>query len=236
MIWFGDLTRLIVTPPPDGIGYAAETTRMQLALERVAEASPGLGGPALLDAIAATGWVDRPTAERLLPHFRHFDPDRHFAEYLRRLSFRGRSVAAEFRCGVRCIIEDITGNGQLDQVGPEPCVRFAEMGLEGVVLAHPEVAFTIGGRTRDALRAAVDEMPDVLVVVARNFERGAADHLRSILSRTGVPGTLITLNLLLGIRATTLRYRPRLGRVVEVLATGGALRSADVARLGDRAA
>jgi hypothetical protein len=235
MIWFGHINRLVVTPPPDGLAAAAEATRMQFALERVAEATPGLGGPPLLDALAATGWVDRGTAERLLPTFRHFDPDRHFAEYLRRLSFRGHSAAEAFRTGVRCVMEEITGNGWLDQVGPEPCVRFTVGTSEGVVLAQPEVGFTIAGRTRDALLAAVDELPDVLVVVARNFEKGAAAQLGSILSRTGVPGTLVTLNLLLGIRATALRYQPRLDRVVDLLSTGGALRSADIACLGDRA-
>jgi hypothetical protein len=93
---------------------------------------------------------------------------------------------------------------------------------------------TIAGRTREALLAAIEEMPDVVVVVARNFEKGASDQLQAILGRTGVPGTLVTLNLLLGIRATTLRYQPRLDRVVSVLAKGGTLRSADIAPLGDR--
>lgn len=235
MIWFGNLDRIVVAPPPGELALAVESKRMQYALERVAEAAPGLCGRDLLDALAGTGWVDRPTAERLLPTFRHFDPDRHFAEYLRRLSFRGHSAAEEFRTGVRCVVGEITGDGWLDQVGPEPCVRFTVGEHQGIVLAQPEVAFTIAGRTRDALMAAIEEMPDTVVVVARNFEKGAAAQLAGILSRTGVPGTLITVNLLLGIRATTLRYQPRLRRVVDLLASGGALRSADVAKLGNRA-
>jgi hypothetical protein len=60
--------------------------------------------------------------------------------------------------------------------------------------------------------------------------------LAGILNRPGIPGTLLTLNLLLGIRATTLRFQPHSRRVVELLAQGGVLRSADIARLGDRAA
>jgi hypothetical protein len=236
MIWFGNLTPFLAAPPPRSISGLGEEGRMQYALEQVAQETPGLGGKALIEALAGTGWVDRPTAERLLPHFRHFDPDRHFAEYLRRLSFRGPSAAHEFRSGVRCIVEEITGHGQLDQVGPEPCVRFAVDGCEGVVLAQPEVGFTIGGRTRDAIAAAVEEMPDIVVVVARNFDRGTGEQLTSVLSRTGIRGTLVTVNLLLGIRATALRYQPRPAKVVAVLGTGGTLRSADVARLGDRAA
>jgi hypothetical protein len=236
MIWFGKLNRIVVRPPTCGLGFDSESARMQTALERVAESSPGLWGSALVDALVHTGWVDRPTAERLLPHFPHFDADRHFAEYLRRLSFRGPTAADEFRTGVRCVVEEITGNGMIDRVGPEPCVRFSTDAFEGVVLAQPQVGFTITGRTREAIAAAVEEMPDVVVVVARNFDQGTAQQLAAILHRTGVPGTLITINLLLGIRATALRYQPCLDRVVRLLSTGRMLRSADVARLGDRAA
>jgi hypothetical protein len=238
MIWFGNLGKVVVRPPvaPEGVKLGRDETRMQIALERVAEVNPGLYGARLIDALAETGWVDKATAERLLPQFRHFDPDRHFAEYLRRLSFRGQLAAEEFRTGVRCIVEEITGHGMIDQVGPEPCVRFAAGSYEGVVLAQPEVAFTIAGKTRDAIAAAVEEMPDVVVVVARNFDRSTGEQLAGILERTGIPGTLVTINLLLGIRATALRYQPRVGTVIELLATGGTLRSAHVAKLGDRAA
>ncbi len=236
MIWFGNLNRLVVHPPPELIGFDGETARMRIALERVAESTPGLWGGALLDALAATGWVDRATAERLLPCFRSFDADAHFAEYMRRLSFRGRSAVEEFRAGVRFVVSEITGSATVDQVGPEECVRFGTGPFEGIVLAQPEVSFTIAGRTREAVAAAVEEMPDALVVVARNFDGGAAEQLRSALDRTGVPGTLVTVNQLLGIRATALRYQPRIERVVDLLATGGTMRSADIARLGDRAA
>ena len=234
MIWFGNLERFVASPLPETFAVASETARMQLALERVAESAPSLYGRPLVEALASTGYVDRATAVRLLPTFRHFDADRHFGEYMRRLSFRGSSAAEEFRTGVRCVVEEITGDGMLDRVGPEPCVRFSSGPYQGVVLAQPEVAFSIGGRTRDAVAAAVEEMPDVLVIVARNFEPTAPLQLTSLLSRTGVPGTLLTVNLLLGLRATALRYQPGPRRVVELLATGGALRSADLARLGDR--
>jgi hypothetical protein len=129
----------------------------------------------------------------------------------------------------------VTGEGTIDEIGPEPGVRFRNGDHEGVVLAYPEVAFGITGRTREAIDAAVGEMPDALVVVARNFDPHAADQLSGVLAGTGVRGTLVTLNLLLGIRAITLRYQPSPERVVGVLAAGGRLRSADIARLGDRA-
>jgi len=234
MIWFGNLNRILATPLPENRGGDSEPVRMQYALERVAESAPGLSGPALLDALAGTGWIDRASAERLLPTFRGFDPDRHFSEHLRRLSFRGRTAGEDFRSGVRYITEEITGHGTVDQVGPELCVRFAVGMYEGIILAHPEVNFSISGRTREAVLAAIEEMPDLLVVVARNFDRNAADHLASLVHRTGVPGTLLSLNLLLGVRALTLRYQPGLDRVVSLLSKGGLMRSAEIARLGDR--
>jgi hypothetical protein len=234
MIWFGNLNRLLAQRSPEAFGPLPEHKRMQRALEAVAERSPQLSGAALLDALAETGWVDRATAERLLPEFRHFDADRHFSEYLRRLSFRGRSVADEFRDGNRFVVEELTGDGTVGAVGPEPAIRFHSGPHEGVVLAHPEVAFSIGGATRDAIVAAVEEMPDALVVVAKNFDRTAADQLSGLHSRTGVPGTLVTVNLLLGMRATKLRYQSPQQRVMELLGAGRPLRSADIARLGDR--
>jgi hypothetical protein len=234
MIWFGNLNRILPEPDPEAFGPLPERTRMRRALEWVAERAPQLSGAALLDALATSGWIDRGSAERLLPEFRFFDPDRHFADYLRRLSFRGRSAADDFRQGVRCVVEEVTGSGTLGELGPEPAIRFRSGAREGIVIAHPEVGFTIGGRTREAVAAAVEEMPDALVVVARNFERGAADQLSGLLHRTEVPGTLITVNLLLGIRATALRYQPSPDRVVELLGCGRPLRSADVARLGER--
>ena len=77
-------------------------------------------------------------------------------------------------------------------------------------------------------------MPDTLLVVARNFDQHAADQLSGVLAGTGVPGTLVTVNLLLGIRAITLRYQPSVDRLIGVLGAGRPLRSADIARLGDR--
>src|SRR5687768_9937480 len=234
MIWFGNLNRILATPVPDGFGPLPERKRMLNALERVAEHAPQLSGGPLLDALAETGWVDRATAARLLPTFDYFDPDRHFSDYLRKLSFRGQSAAEEFRQGVRQIVEEVVGHGQVDEVGPQRGVRFQRDQYEGVVLAYPEVSFTIGGPTRAAIDAAIEEMPDTLLVVARNFDQHAADQLSGVLAGTGVPGTLVTLNLLLGIRAITLRYQPPVERVIGVLGTGRPLRSADVARLGDR--
>jgi hypothetical protein len=234
MIWFGNLERIFVGAIPAGMPKDAEFTRMQMALERVAEAAPSLSGQRLIDALSSTGWVDRGTAERLLPHFRHFDPDRHFGDYLRRLSFRGRLAEEDFVRGVRCVLEDITGNGRVERVGPATGIRFSAGLNEGIVLAHPEVGLTIGGQTRDAILAAVEEMPDALVVVARSFERDTGAQLASLLSRTGLKGTLVTVNLLLGIRAITLRYQPQVEKVVTLLARGGTLRSPEIARLGDR--
>src|SRR5690606_19837517 len=99
MIWFGNLNRILPEPDPAAFGPLPERTRMLRALEWVAERAPQLSGSALLDALAGTGWIDRSAAERLLPEFRHFDPDRHFSDTLRRLSFRGRSAAEDFRRG-----------------------------------------------------------------------------------------------------------------------------------------
>jgi hypothetical protein len=234
MIWFGNLNRILPHRSPEAYGPLSERKRMLRALESVAERSPQLSGTALLDALAESGWIDREAAGRLLPEFSFFDPDRHFAEYLRGISFRGRSAASQFREGVRFVVEELTGEAGVGTLGPEPVIRFRNGDREGVVLAHPEVGFTISGPTRDAVMAAVEEMPDALVVVARNFDPQTASQLTSILDRTEVPGTLVTLNLLLGIRAHRLRYQPAPARVIELLGRGRPLRSADIAHLGDR--
>jgi hypothetical protein len=236
MIWFGNLNRILPSPAPEAFGPRPEDERMLRALEWVAERNPQLDGKPLIEALATSGWVDHSTAARLLPAFRHFDPERHFSDHLRRLSFRGRSAAHEFRSGIRCIMADITGSAALDDGAPEPAVRFRSGEKEGVVLAYPEVAFNISGATRDAVQALMDEMPDALVIVARNFDKAAADQLSELLYRSEIPGTLVTVNLLLGVRAITLRYQPGPARVVALLAAGRPLRSADVARLGDRIA
>lgn len=234
MIWFGNLNRILRTGSPEAFGPKPERDRMRHALEWVAERAPQLSGSALLEALEHSGWVDRGTAARLLPEFRHFDPDRHFSDYLRRLSFRGPPAAEEFRAGVLTVLSELCEHAALGEVGPEPAIRFRSGDREGIVLAHPEVAFAIGGTTRQAVEAAVEEMPDLLLVVARNFDRTTADQLSALLHRTGVPGTLVTLNLLLGVRATTLRYQPSADRLFGVLGTGRPLRSADVAQLGNR--
>lgn len=236
MIWFGNVNRIVGSGDPDSYGPLPERERMRHALEWAAERAPHLEGQHLVEALAASGWVDRATAQRMLPEFRHFDADRHFADAMRRLSFRGRSAADDFRRGIRCIVQELTGGAAEEEVGPELGIRFRSGEQQGVVLAHAEVGFSIGRETRAAIEAAVEEMPDALVLVARNFDRTTAEQLSGLLHRTEVPGTLVTLNLLLGIRAVALRYRPGPARVVQLLGAGRPLRSADVARLGDRAA
>jgi hypothetical protein len=234
MIWFGNLGHLLPSAGPDPRLPIPEGARMRAALERVAERAPHLTGAALLDALAATGCVDRGTAARLFPQFKHFDADRHFADYLRRLSFRGASVLEEFRLGIRYVFQEVTGTVAHDEAGAEDPIRIRAGSFEGVVLAYPEVAFSIGGRVSSSIEAAVEQMPDALIVVARNFDPHAAGQLSTMLVNTGIRGTLVTVNLLLGIRAIAIRYQPSLDQVVATLGTGRPLRSADVARLGDR--
>jgi hypothetical protein len=235
MIWFGSLAGL---PPvanrKDRDRVPSEHARMRRALESVASWAPQLAGGDLVQAAAATGWVDEDTARRLLPRFATFDADRYFADHLRRLSFRGASVAAEFRAGVSRVMEDLTGDAAIGAVGPGHGIRFRHQEREGILFAHPQVSFSIGGEMRDAVAAAAEEMPDVLVVVARNFQSSAQQQLSGLLATTKVPGTMLTLNVLLGLRAITLRYRPGAGRVIEMLGRGGTLRGADIAELGSR--
>ena len=235
MIWFGKpLTEVLFTHPEGARAPGDESTRMEHALRWVAARDPHLEGTALVDALACTGYVDRPTAARLLPCFRHFDPDRYFAEALRSLSFRGPTAAGEFRQRIGRVMEDMTGSASLGSVAGEECVRFGEGERVGVVLAYPQVGFTLGGDAARAVAAAAEEMPDALVVVARNFQEGTAGQLSSLLSGREVPGTLVTVNLLLGMRATALRFQPGAPRVIELLGAGRPLRSRDLAGLGER--
>lgn len=233
MIWFGKLSLLPPAAAPSGTPLRE---RMQLALESVARRAPHLSGRALLRALGETGWVDETTAARLLPEFRAFDPDRYFAEYLRGISFRGPAYAEEFRHGVELVVRDLVGSAEPGALGPEPAVRFRHGEHEGVVLAYPEVTFRLAARTLEAVQAAIEEMPDTLLLVARNFDSTTAAQLGGLLARTGVPATLVTLNLLLGLRATALRYQPPTNRVLRTLSAGRALHTTDVARLGDRVA
>lgn len=234
MIWFGNLPGFPPAPPAHGAVWESEYGRMQHALQWVAARAPHLCGAALLDAITGTGWLERSTAERLLPHFRHFDPDRYFAENLRRLSFGGSSAAGEFRAGVGRAVEDLGGMSRQPAQPSDLAIRFTDGDREGVVLAYPEVSLSINGATRDAVTHLIDEMPDMLVLVARNFHESASAQLSGILAGSEVPGTLVTVNLLLGMRATALRYQPGPARVLDLLGAGRPLRSADIARLGDR--
>lgn len=233
MIWFGNLARALRIPVPALSAGDGDGARMEAALRTVAAIAPQLEGDALLDALAATGMVDRQTAARLLPCYRHFDADRWFAESLRSLSLKGPLVADEFRGRVGRVVEDLTGDARLGELGPEGAVRFTRGEREGVVLAYPTVQFSLGGPALKAVEAAVEEMPDALVIVARNFQDTAGAQLAGVLSRAGVPGTLITVNLLLGLRAMALKYQPSPDRVVDLLSLGRPIRTQDVARLGD---
>jgi hypothetical protein len=233
MIWFAPTYRSLLDP------HALPRQRdahgcMLRALQIVAEVAPQLQGNELVQALAETGWVDAETARRLLPTFRDFDADRHFGEHLRRLSFRGVGAEEPFRHGVGRAFADLLGSVEEDRLGEEPALRVRDGERESLVLAYPEVGFTFGPRTRAALRAAVERFPDAVVVVARNFQPSAAEQLRAELDHAELPGTLVTVNLLLGMRAMTLRYQPGSRRVTELLARGGALRSRDIATLGDR--
>jgi hypothetical protein len=230
MIWFGKLPgiRIPELSPPE-----RPHRRMRQALECVACHAPGLSGAALVQALASTGWVDETTAERLLPEFRHFDSERHFAQNLRSLSFRGRSMEDEFRRAVARAMEDIVGpaRGEGEEESAEH--RFGDEEWQGTALAFPEVRCSISGRIRELVAAAAEQMPDTFVLIARNFDPEAHAQLSALLGRE-IPGTLMTVNQLLGIRAMALRYHPAPARVRELLAIGRALRSADIARLGDR--
>jgi hypothetical protein len=231
MIWFGNLTLARPLPGSRALPAESEWRRMERALEVVACRSPHLSGRPLVEALALTGWVDTATAARLLPEFRHFDLDRHFAEHLRRLSFRGNVVAEEFRAGIARVVEDVTGSADPGSLGEEPVIRFRSATAEGAVLAYPEVSFSLGTRARDAVAAVIEEMPDALVLVARNFTDAAAPQLADLLRDTGIAGTLITVNHLLGLRAMALRYQPDPERIAELLRLGRAVRSRDIARL-----
>jgi hypothetical protein len=235
MIWFGNLPMpRAAAALPRGRGDDARS-RMARALREVAAREPHLTGNALLDAVEATGGVDRETALRLLPWFRHFDADRHFADNLRRLALKGTAAADDFLGAVRYVVEELTGSGEVAGVGPQTGIRFRSGEREGIVLAYPQVSLSLGGETRDSVAAAVEEMPDALVIVAKNFVPGAAEQLSGMLSGTEVPGTLLTVNLLLGLRAVKLRYQPSADRVLDTLGAGRPLRSVDVALLGNRA-
>jgi len=234
MIWFGNLAHALRIPVPALAAGDGEGQRMEAALRAVAACAPQLEGDALLDALADTGLVDRRTAARLLPCYRQFDADRWFAESLRSLSLKGPLVADEFRGRVGRVVEDLTGDARIDEVGSEGAVRFARGEREGIVLAYPAVQFSLGGPALKAVEAAVEEMPDALVIVARNFQDTAGAQLSGILSRSGVPGTLVTVNLLLGMRAMALKYQPSPERVIDLLSLGRPIRTQDVARLGER--
>jgi hypothetical protein len=235
MIWFGKLSKIFEAPAGFTLAPGGDdATRMEQALRWVAARAPQLEGAALLDALAGTGWVDRATAARLLPAFRGFDADRVFAESLRSLSLRGDTAADEFRARVVRVVEDLTGDARLDALGPEQAIRFSHGERQGVVLAYPQVSFTLGGSAMKAVTAAIEELPDTLVIVARNFAEGAAGaaplgagpQRASRHAGDGEPAA--------GDAGDCLKYQPSPDRVIDLLGAGGALRSRDIAALGDR--
>lgn len=235
MIWFGPRAGSFAPPTssravPDRAPLAA-SARMYRALTDVATHSPQLTGRGLVVALAETGWVDILEAERMLPCFPKWDADRCFAEGLRRLSFRGIAVADEFRGRVARAVQDILGDVELRD--DDGVLRFSVGSHEGVVLAHAEVDWTPGGESRTALARLAAEMPDSVAVVARSFRSSAAAEVSGLLGRE-VPGTLISVNQLLGMRAAALKLQPPRERFLELLAVGRTLRSADLAPLGER--
>jgi hypothetical protein len=233
MIWFRNPPAALSPLPGAQLSVYG---RMRQALESVASTRPHLSGHALVDALTETGWVDRTTAGRLLPEFAHFDLERHFAAHVRSLSFRGTGMLGEFRAAVERMVQDLVGAGARMPVGPDEGIVFEREEQQGIVLAYPEVGFSIGGRVRDTIMSAAEEMPDMVVLVARNFDPHAPQQLASLLSGTDVPGTLLTVNLLLGLRAMSLKYQPPVACVLELLGRGGLLRSPAIAVLGDRSA
>jgi hypothetical protein len=231
MIWFRDPPA--ATPLEFGPTLTARG-RMKQALERVASRAPQLRGAELVGALLETGLVDPPTVRHLLPEFAGFDPERHFADHLRSLSFRGASRADEFRAAMERVVVDVVGSGARMPAGAEEAIVFEHGERQGVLLAFPEVNFSVGGRSRDWIAAAAEEMPDAIVVVARTFDAHAPGQLAALLSGADVPGTLVSVNLMLGIRAMVQKYAPPPDRVVDLLAAGRLLRSPDVAVLGER--
>lgn len=233
MIWFRDPSA--AAPLPLGPSLTARG-RMRLALERVASSAPHLRGAELVVALIGTGLVDAVTVRHLLPEFSGFDAERYFAQHLRSLSFRGASAVDEFRAAMERVVTDVVGSGARMPAGGEEAIVFEHGERQGLLLAFPEVGFSVGGRPREAIAAAAEEMPDVIVVVARNFDAHAPAQLASLLSGTEVSGTLVTVNLMLGIRAMVHRFQPATDRVIDLVARGGVLRSRDIAILGERLA
>lgn len=198
---------------------ASPVERVLRAWERVAERDPDLEGDALLDALTATGWVDRRTAARIVPTLGDFDPFVPFARSVRRLGWRGRPATAAFRAAVATLLRGLPG----------AAVRARESWLEAYelpVLAYPEVGWAPVGPARDELdRAAAAGTP--VVVVATSFEHATPQGPRAI------PLTMLTTNRLLGMAAVIRRYRPDPAAVRRLLARGGRIASAEVARLAE---
>jgi len=233
MIWFGHLTLQPAHGSPIDRAQP-ELARMKMALRWVAARAPELRGEHLAAALVSTGWVDLEEARRLIPLFSHFDADAHFAEELRRLSFRGMSVVDEFHQRIGRILVDLTGRFAMDDVAGERCLRFRDEGREGLVFAYPLVGLSLGGGLTAALRTSAGEMPDSVVIVARTFRPDFEAQVRGLMHGSDVPCTLVTVNRLLGVRAVTLAYRPPRADVFRLLGQGGLIGSAAVAHLADR--
>ena len=190
MIWFGNLNRILPQPDPAAFGPLPERARMLRALKWVAERAPHLTGSSLLDALAGTGWVDRghrasdscrssatstPTATSPIPSagspFAADPPPR-------------SSAAAS-----GCVMEEVTGDGDDGRGGTGAGDPLPHRGsARGSSSPTPRCPSPSRAGRATAVEAAVEEMPDVLVVVARNFERSTAAQLAAVLERTEVPG------------------------------------------------
>ena len=233
MIWFGHLTLQSAERPPVDRARP-ELARMEMALRWVAARAPELRGETLAAALVSAGWVDLEEARRLLPLFSRFDADRHFADELRRLSFRGMSVLDEFHGRIGRVLVDLAGRFALDEVAGERCLRFRDGEREGLVFAYPRVGLSLGPGLTAALRDAAETMPDSVVIVARSFRPDFEAQVRGLMHGTDVPCTLITVNRLLGVRAVALAYRPPRADVLGLFEQGGLVGSAAVAHLADR--
>ena len=188
------------------------------AWELVAARQPDLDGEALLEALAATGWVDRRTAARIVPTLADFDPFTHFARSLRRLGWRGRRATPAFRRAVVTLFRGLPG----------AAVTEGRRWLEAYgmpVLAYAEVGWSPGRPPGEELTAAAAAGLAV-VVVATSFDDES-------LRRAPVPLTALTTNRLLGMAAVIRHYRPEPAAVRALLERGGWVTSSDVARLAE---
>jgi len=165
----------------------------------------------------------------------NFDPDRHFAESLRRLSFRGELAVDEFRRRIGQVMVDLTEDGEKVVLpGGAEAVRFRAGDRDGLVFAFPEVSYAVDAELRAAVPDVMEHFPHAVVLVARNFRAGAEASFRSLFRGQEIAPTLVTVNRLLGLRAVALRYGTPAELVMDMFCCGGSVSTRAVARLGDR--